>query len=60
MAVVTAAGLPTIANEQSISSRYLRIYQRTLTKGGVYHCTADLLFDWFGFDQTSKSVIYST
>ena len=25
-----------------------------------YHCTADLLFDQLGFDQTSKSVILST
>ena len=23
---------------------------------GKYHCTADLLFDLFGFDQTSKTV----
>ena len=23
---------------------------------GKYHCTADLLLDWFGFEQTSKSV----
>ena len=23
---------------------------------GKFHCTADLLFDWFGFDQTSKTV----
>ena len=23
---------------------------------GKYHCTADLLFDWFGFDQSSKPV----
>ena len=22
---------------------------------GKYHCMADLLFDWFGFGQTSKS-----
>ena len=34
--------------------------QPTLTKAenthhrGEYHCIADLLFDWFGFDQTSK------
>ena len=21
---------------------------------GQYHCTADFLFDWFGFDQTGK------
>ena len=26
----------------------------------VYHCTADLLLDWFGFDQTSKAVANST
>ena len=23
---------------------------------GNYHCMADLLFDWFGLDQTSKAV----
>ena len=25
---------------------------------GKYHCTADLLFDWFGFDQRSKTVFF--
>ena len=25
---------------------------------GKYRCTADLLFDWFGFDQTCKSDIF--
>ena len=25
-----------------------------------YHCTADLLFDQFGFDRTSKSVVNDT
>ena len=25
-----------------------------------YHCTSDLLFDWFGFDRTSKAVANST
>ena len=25
-----------------------------------YHCMDDFLFDWFGFDQTSKSVVNST
>ena len=25
-----------------------------------YHCTAELLFDWFSFDQTSKTVFHST
>ena len=24
---------------------------------GKYHCAADLQFDWFGFDQTSKTVL---
>ena len=27
---------------------------------GNYHCPADLLFDWFGFDQTSKTVVNAT
>ena len=27
---------------------------------GKYHCTADILFDWFGFDQTSKYVANTT
>ena len=27
---------------------------------GKYHCTADFLFDFFGFDQTCKSVSNST
>ena len=27
---------------------------------GKYHCTADLLFDRFGFNQTSKSASNST
>ena len=26
---------------------------------GKYHCMADLLFDWFGFDQTSQTVVHS-
>ena len=25
---------------------------------GKYHCTTDL-FDWFGFDRTSKTVVHS-
>ena len=28
--------------------------------GRKYHCMAHLLFDWFGFDQTSKTVVHST
>ena len=31
-------------------------WQTTLAIGGKYHCTAVLLFDWSGFDQTCKSV----
>ena len=27
---------------------------------GKYHCMADLLFDGFGFDQTSKTVLNAT
>ena len=27
---------------------------------GKYHCTADLLFDWFGFDQKSRVFFHST
>ena len=29
-------------------------------KRGKYHCTTDLLFDWFGFNQTSTTVANST
>ena len=39
---------------------YCHIKQRTITIGGsTYHCTADLIFDWFGFDQIRKSVVHS-
>ena len=35
--------------------------QRPLNIGGRNTVgTADLLFDWFGFDQTSKTVVHST
>ena len=27
---------------------------------GKCHCMADLLFDWFGFDRTIKTVVHST
>ena len=27
---------------------------------GKYHCMTDLLFEWFGFNQTSKYVVNST
>ena len=39
------------------SDRYIH---KTLTiDRGKYHCTADLLFDWFGFDRPSKTVVHS-
>ena len=28
-----------------------------LSPQGKYHCMADLLFSWFGFDQTRKTVV---
>ena len=39
----------------------LSISPRTLTVGGgKYHCMTDLLFDWFGIDQTSTTDTNST
>ena len=44
-----------------ISFDHLVVEKNTdLFQTGEYHCTADLLFDWFGFDQTGKSVANST
>ena len=31
-----------------------------LLRKGKYRCMADLLFDWFRIDQTSKSGVHST
>ena len=36
-----------------------QIDQRTLTIGGSINAWVDLLFDWFGFDQTSKIIVHS-
>jgi len=33
--------------------------ENTYQKGN-YNCTANLVFDWFGFDQTSKADANST
>ena len=42
--------------EQSpLDQRILTYYVR-----GSNQCTADLLFDWFGFDQTSNFFVNST
>ena len=40
-----------------------RLEQITLTlsggvRGGGYRSMGDLLFDWFGFGQTNKSVVH--
>ena len=42
--------------------RYCKLYSATaentdLLCKGKYHCMTDLLFDWFGFDQTMKCVV---
>ena len=44
--------------------RYCKLYSATaentdLLCKGKYHCMTDLLFDWFGFDQTSQTVVHS-
>ena len=33
---------------------------RETLKGGTCYYTADLMFDWFSFDLTSKTVVFST
>ena len=47
-----------------ISNKWQIIWRpghRTLTiERGKYHCTTDLLFDWFGFNHTSKAYANST
>ena len=39
---------------------FLALNQRTLTHGGMYGWMAELLLDWFGFDQTSKTLVHAT
>ena len=39
---------------------FLALNQRTLTHGGMYGWMAELLLDWFGFDQTSKALVHAT
>ena len=36
------------------------VYAENTLQRGKYHSMADLLFDGFGFDQSSKSVFQST
>ena len=42
------------------SSGEREIGQRPLISRGKFHCSNDLLFDWFAFDQTSKADANST
>ena len=45
----------------SIGTTTYGLYQRTLTiRGGITVPTTGIQFDWFGFDQTSKTVVHST
>ena len=37
-----------------------RVKAETTHHRGKHYCTADLLFEWFGFDQRSKTVVNST
>ena len=50
--------------QQPLSCRLVRkfsfIYPENAHHKGKYYYTVDLLFDWFGFDQTSKTVVHST
>ena len=50
--------------QQPLSCRLVRkfsfIYPENAHHRGKYYYTVDLLFDWFGFDQTSKTVVHST
>ena len=44
-----------------LSSNLVKITNTESTHfGGKYGCRADLLFDWFGFDQKSKADANST
>ena len=51
----------TVSTVSTVCSRYsLQKRMLTYSRKGKYHCKADLLFDWFAFDQTSKSVVHTT
>ena len=48
---VVAAGIIDIINMQFVHTENTHLLCK-----GKYHCTAELLFDWLVFGQTSKSV----
>ena len=37
-----------------IREHYTYFVGGTITRGNIEHCTADLQFDWFGFNQAIK------
>ena len=41
-------------------AKYVTTQAESNHHSGKYHCTADLLYDWFAFDLTSKAVVHST
>ena len=48
-----------IENTETGEKRLILGAENTHRKG-KNHCTVDLLFDWFGFEHTSKIVVHST
>ena len=55
----TKSSFKRIANDLKKLAQLIPIAQSENTnthQRGKYQCTADLLFDWFGFDQTSKAI----
>ena len=46
-------------NNSSIKYKKVKIWNKS-ENTHLLHCMADLLFDWFGFNQSSKSVSNST
>ena len=46
-------------NQESLSF-LLKVEAENTHQRGKYRSAADLLLDWFGFDQSSKTVVHST
>ena len=42
------------------TAAWWRIYRDYSLRKGKYYCRSDLLFDWFGFNQTNNSVVNQT
>ena len=56
---VTLSSIYRSVGTYSALKPYLQYPENTHHRG-EHHCTADLRFDWFGFDQTSKADANST